>query len=234
MLREKLPHKEILERKIICGNPYSFQGDERDVIFLSMVIAPNRRPGVLNRKSDERRFNVAVSRARDQIWLFHSVTAEDINPHCLRKKLLDFFYKTKTPQIIGVNLEELEKRCYYAKRNIEKPPAPFESWFEVDVALEIVKKGYNAIPQFRVGNYRIDLVIDGGHSRIAVECDGDIYHGIDKIEEDLFRQKVLERCGWQFFRIRASEFYLNKEKSLEDLWKLLERNRIYPLKQKAR
>ena len=43
MLMEELDASEIGERRIICGDAYSFQGDERDVMFLSLVAAPNVR-----------------------------------------------------------------------------------------------------------------------------------------------------------------------------------------------
>ena len=57
--------------------------------------------------------------------------------------------------------------------------------------------------------YRIDLVVTGGESRLAVECDGDEWHGAEQFEKDLARQQDLERVGWRFVRIRESEFYLD-------------------------
>jgi very-short-patch-repair endonuclease len=237
LLMKKLDHKEILERQLLCGNPYSFQGDERDIIFLSLVIAPinedgtKRHIGVLNKVQDERRFNVAVSRAKEQIWLFHSVKIEDLSREDLRRKLLVYFYSPHKFEIEGIELNELRKIAISANRNFEKPPSPFESWFEVDVALEILTLGYEVKPQFKVGPYRIDLVIFdklNTLNRLAIECDGDKYHGIEHIERDINRQKILERCGWKFFRIRASEFYFDKHKVLEKLKSTLESLNIYP------
>ena len=80
-------------------------------------------------------------------------------------------------------------------RNRNKPDPPFESWFEADVFFHIVKKGYHVIPQYEIAGYRIDLLIVGIKSRLAVECDGDIWHGMDHYEEDMARQRMLERCG---------------------------------------
>jgi len=65
--------EEMKNRKILCGNSVSFQGDERDIIFLSMIVAQSHRGIALTKAEDERRFNVAVSRAQEQIWLFHSL-----------------------------------------------------------------------------------------------------------------------------------------------------------------
>jgi len=227
-LLECLGAEEMDKRKLICGNPYSFQGDERDVIFLSMVAAPNERIGAMARGVDERSFNVAASRAKDQMWLFHSVTQSDLADTCLRKRLLKHFEETEIQEIAGIVIDDLRRRSEQANRSIEKPPRPFDSWFEVDVALEIAGRGYKVIPQLEVAGKFIDLVIEGGQSRLAVECYGDYWHGVDQYEQDMARQRKLERCGWVFFIIRESAFYANKEVALGGLWRLLEERGIYP------
>jgi very-short-patch-repair endonuclease len=217
LLLERLSAEEMERRRLICGNPYSFQGDERDVMFLTMVAAHNERIGPLTKGADERRFNVAASRARDQMWLFHSVQLEDLSEKDLRRKLLEFFLNSKPQQVTGVDKHELERRAQQDNRRVVRPPTPFESWFEVDVALEFLRKGFVVIPQFEVAGKRIDLVVEGGHMRLAVECDGDQWHGSDRYEEDMQRQRQLERCGWEFFRVRESAFYADKDAALQGL-----------------
>ncbi|MGD1837584.1 MAG: AAA domain-containing protein [Nitrososphaeraceae archaeon] len=221
LLIKQIGEKEFKSRKIICGNSASFQGDERDIIFLSLVTATNHNRSALTRPEDERRFNVAVSRAIEQIWLFHSILPEDLsNSNDLRFKLLDHFlnYNPSTPPISKP-----------IERTLGSQPAPFDSWFEVDVFNDIVNKGYSVKPQYEVakGKYRIDLVAffpDG--TKIAIECDGDRWHGADRFQDDMLRQKVLERCGWQFFRVRGGEYYSNKEKALEPLWEIFKKHTI--------
>lgn len=216
LLVKEIGESEYKKRKIICGNSASFQGDERDIIFLSLVTAQNHNRSALTRPEDERRFNVAVSRAIEQIWLFHSILPEDLgNSNDLRYKILDHFlnHRPLTPP-----------SAIQIKRTLGNQPEPFDSWFEVDVHNDIVNRGYGVKPQYEVakGRYRIDLVAflpDG--TKIAIECDGDQWHGPEKYQDDIMRQKVLERCGWQFFRIRGGEYYSNREKALEPLWNLL-------------
>src|SRR5215472_2332375 len=88
---ERLEPEVIEERRLICGDAYAFQGDERDVIFLSMVAAPGEsRIGALSNESARQRFNVAASRARDQLWLFHSATLDVLSPSCMRHRLLGY------------------------------------------------------------------------------------------------------------------------------------------------
>jgi very-short-patch-repair endonuclease len=104
----------------------------------------------------------------------------------------------------------------------------FESELERDVFRLIVARGYAVRPQVRVSKHRIDLVVEELRSRLAVECDGDRWHGVEKWEEDQLRQMVLERAGWTFWRVRGSVFYLNPEKALLPLWKKLEEMGIEP------
>jgi hypothetical protein len=63
---------------------------------------------------------------------------------------------------------------------------------------------------------------------LGVECDGDEWHTPETFEKDMYRQRILERCGWTFFRIRGSEYYRNPDKTLEKLWSVLDRFGIYP------
>ena len=231
MLLERLGAEEMHERKLICGKPYSFQGDERNIIFISMVAAPNERIGSLSQPADQRRFNVAASRAKDQEWLFYSVTRNDLSTTDLRKKLLEFFEDpAKSTLPSNINIDEIRMQAHKANRQIEKSPQPFESWFEVDIALKIASKGFRVIPQYPVGGKRIDLVIEGNKTRLAVECDGDYWHGEEEYEDDMARQRILERCGWHFHRIRECEYYANPEQTLERLWEELKHMEIYSIK----
>ncbi len=227
-LLERLGAEEMERRRLVCGNPYSFQGDERDIMFLSLVAASNERIGPLTKAADERRFNVAASRARDMMILFHSVTCDDLSASCLRRQLLDFFENTRPQRIAGIDRDELERRAAQDNRLIVKPPSPFDSWFEVDVALEILRRGFTILAQHEVAGKRIDLVIEGGQARLAVECDGDHWHGADRYEADMQRQRQLERCRWEFFRVTESAFYANKDNALVGLWQALEEREIFP------
>jgi len=221
LLLKVISESEFKDRKLVCGNSTSFQGDERDIIFLSLVTAHNHNRRALEGEAYKRRFNVAVSRAKEQIWLFHSVQLQDLmNTNDLRYKLLNHFinYKPDVPS--------LDRRIPTPKkpRHLGEQPVPFDSWFEVDVFNDLIVKRYAAIPQYEVvkGRYRIDLaVILPNGTKIAIECDGDKWHGAQQYQNDMMRQRDLERYGWQFFRVRGSSYYTNREKALEPLWDML-------------
>jgi very-short-patch-repair endonuclease len=225
-LLAQLGAEEIEHRRLTCGNPYSFQGDQRDIMFLSLVAASNGNIGTLTKPADERRFNVAASRARDMMILYHSVNRDDLSETCLRRRLLEFFENTQPKQIAGISRPELERLSTQSNRTIIHPPSHFDSWFEVDVALELLRRNLFVHAQYEVSGKRIDLVVEGGQSRLAVECDGDHWHGADRYEADMHRQRQLERCGWEFYRVRESAFYADKERAMKGLLQALEKRGI--------
>lgn len=105
---------------------------------------------------------------------------------------------------------------------------PFDSLFEQRVFNRLIDRGYSVVPQFPAEGYRIDLVVVGNKTRLAVEGDGDAWHGPEAYERDLARQRDLERCGWRFFRIRESEFYVDRPAVLARLWDTLHGLDIHP------
>ena len=234
LIEQKLLHvigpEEVDRRRLICGDAYSFQGDERHVMFISLVVAPDesRRLATLTQAADERRFNVAVSRARDQLWLFHSVSPDDLSQKCLRRQLLDYCLNPQVPQEDAGEQPQIAavENAAAADRSRVPAPAPFESWLEVEVFLEVRRRGYRVLPQHAFAGYKIDLVVTGSHGRLAVECDGQEWQGQERYEADMGRQRQLERCGWRFWRVRGGAFYRNPEAALEPLWDLLEKQGI--------
>jgi very-short-patch-repair endonuclease len=105
-----------------------------------------------------------------------------------------------------------------------------ESGFEREVFSMLVQRGYRVIPQVKSGAYRIDMVVEGAHDqRLAVECDGDAFHGPESWAHDMERQRVLERAGWTFWRCFASTWHLRKDEVFETLVQRLTSMGIEPL-----
>ena len=216
-LQIKMDTKEYNKRNILCGNSANFQGDERDIIFLTMVDS-NDGEGPLRLQSFgsddlyKKRYNVAVSRARDQLWLVHSLDSDnDLKKDDIRKGLLDYCKNYKSRQV------EFDKNVVKA-----------ESEFEKRVMKYLIERGYKVTPQWNVGAYRIDMVISNKDNRVALECDGEKWHGEDKLEDDMNRQSILERLGWRFIRIRGSEFFRDENGSMEKIIKKLNELEIFP------
>lgn len=200
LLRHRIGENEILKRKLLCGDAYSFQGDERDVMFISLVVADNCKVMSLTREADFRRFNVAASRARNQMWVFYSIDVDKLSNNCVRTKFLRYC---------------LDPTIASAVHN--KNEMVLAGDFEKDVFEAIKKKGYDIKPFAKLGKYKVDFIIEDENNRIAVECDGGSWSNIDDWEKQRERQMSLERVGWTFYRIRGSEFYRNQERTINGL-----------------
>jgi transcription elongation GreA/GreB family factor/very-short-patch-repair endonuclease len=224
-LLEKLAPEEWTARDLRCGDAADFQGSERDVIFLSMVasVEPGRRLGALTTDQYLQRYNVAVSRGKDQLWLVHTVQARDTtNPDDMRRKLLDYCYA------VAARFANVEPGVVAELVAEDARDMRFDSLFEQRVFNRILGHGYTAMPQYPANGYRIDIVVLGGSGKLAVECDGDAWHGPDQYEHDMARERDLARCGWRFHRIRESAFYLDPEETMDALWVTLEQAGIHP------
>ncbi|MEU1405687.1 AAA domain-containing protein [Streptomyces sp. NPDC005728] len=218
LLADRIPLDERQRRRLRVGNAEEFQGDERDVVFVGAVASlagPDgpRRIGPYSSALNRQHLNVAASRARDQVWLFHSVTLTEWGETDLRRAYLDWFSRPAEDQD-GEGLGEVRP---------DVPHEVFDSLFEQRVYLALRARGYRVRPQYPAGRYRIDLVVEGGTRRLAVECDGDAFHNEENADADAARQRELERVGWTFVRIRGSRFFLDPEQALEPLWAELDR-----------
>jgi len=213
VVRARCSATELHHRKFECGDARTFQGSERDIMFLSMVVDLGRSKAVSGNMF-EQRFNVAASRARDRMYLVRSVKGSDLSDKDLRLTLLSHFDKPLVAD--SADAAHLIDLC--------------ESGFERDVYTHLTKAGYRVIPQVKSGAYRIDMVVEGaGDTRLAVECDGDEYHGPDRWQQDMNRQRVLERAGWSFWRCFASTWTLRKEEVFGELVERLAAMGIDPL-----
>lgn len=214
LLLRYLPPDEYQRRQIICGNAAHFQGDERDVMFLSMVDTASGGGPLPFRDQQmfKQRFNVAASRACDQMWVIHSLDfRNDLKPGDLRRRLIEH---AEDPSSLLRAMEKGEQRV--------------QSELEKGVLRRLVQAGYRVIPQWKVGYYWIDLVVEGGGKRLAIECDGDRFHPIEKLPDDMARQAILERLGWTFSRIRGSQFFRDPDSAMEPIFSRLKTLEIPP------
>lgn len=213
MLMAELGEEAMLRHQIECGDAARFQGKERSIMFLSMVATPDdHHPAT--RLDDRQRFNVAASRARDRLYLVRSVGLDDLTSQDDQKrKLVAHFH---APFVLTEEQRQQAEQL-------------FDSPFEKAVYERLVNAGYRVKPQVPVGGFRIDLVVMGGQGRkLAVECDGDRFHGLDQWPADMARQRTLERVGWTFWRCFASSWYRDPAASFADLTATLTRMGIEP------
>jgi very-short-patch-repair endonuclease len=198
----------------MCGNASTFQGQERDIVFLSMVACPKTARSQTTRMT-EQRFNVAMSRARDRIYLVRSVTSSMLALKDLKVTILEHFRNPMGDAAVPQPTDVLDL-C--------------DSPFEREVGARLLELGYRLRPQVQVGGYRIDFVVEGsGDRRLAIELDGDSYHGPDKWVSDLYRQRALERMGWKFWRCWGSHWRADAHGCFQDLLTTLSQRGIDPI-----
>ena len=215
-------------------NLENIQGDERDVVFLSVTYgrSPDGRLrmhfGPLNGDNGWRRLNVLATRARERMRVFASMRGDDI-PAASESKgarlLRDFLRYAETGRL-------------------ESPAAAFaaesESFLERDVASALERRGLRVVPQVGDAGYRIDLgVLDDalpGRFLCGIECDGAAYHASETARDrDRLRQQVLEARGWTIHRVWSTDWFKDREGQIERLVKLVEVDRsVIPHERAAR
>jgi very-short-patch-repair endonuclease len=162
----------------------------------------------------KKRYNVAASRARDQLWVVHSFDPmHDLKSDDLRFQLLQ-------------HVIDPTSALYATSPDNSRLESPLEK----EVAKRLNEAGFRVNRQISVGHLRIDMVVEGEEKRLAVECDGDRYHSPEGLAESTARQAILERLGWQFVRIRGSTFYRDPEAALKRVFDRLAELRITPSK----
>ncbi len=202
-------------------NLENVQGDERDVIAISLVRGPNadgkvtQNFGPISQKNGHRRLNVLFTRARNQLVVFSSITPEQIvlrpntaqGPRVLRS-FLDYALTGRLdPGIVG-----------------QRPP---DSDFEVAVARRLQICGYEAVPQVGVGGFFIDLGVRHpeypGSFLIGVECDGATYHSANSARDrDRLREEVLNGLGWKLYRIWSTDWFADPDAETDKLIRYIE------------
>ncbi|MBH0064488.1 AAA domain-containing protein [Psychrobacter sp. SZ93C1] len=214
ILNKELDEAVMTAFDIACGDARTFQGKERDIMFLSLIVAPGAAHAQ-TRDTFAQRMNVAASRARDRMYLVRSIELDELSQaDHYRAELIKHFQAPFMQDEEEVS--DLRDKC--------------ESPFETEIFDLLIERGYRVVPQVKAGAYRIDIVVEGENDNsLAIECDGDRYHGPDKWESDMQRQRILERAGWKFWRCFASTFVTRRNEVVQDLLAELERLEIYPI-----
>lgn len=195
-------------------NLENIQGDERDVIFVSIGYAKNQsgymamRFGPLSMDGGERRLNVLISRARNRCEVFSSITADDIDLE--RGK--------------GRGVAALKTFLNYAQTGIlgtaSTSGREMDSPFEEEVFKELSSLGYQVATQIGIAGFFIDLAIVDfdcpGRYLLGIECDGATYHSSRSARDrDRLRQQVLEDHGWIIHRIWSVDWFQRPHEELK-------------------
>jgi very-short-patch-repair endonuclease len=202
-------------------NLENVQGDERDVIFISIGYGRTVEGylamsfGPLNRTGGERRLNVLISRARRRCEVFTTLCAEDLD-----------LSKTSSAGVAA-----LKTFLTYAQSGQIDVPTPTErapdSEFEEQVLRQLTALGHQVHTQVGSAGFFLDLaVVDPvypGRYLLGIECDGARYHSARSARDrDRLRQSVLEGLGWRIHRIWSTDWFHNPEEELRKVVQAIE------------
>ncbi len=213
MLRQQHPELESFfsqhpHEPFFVKNLENIQGDERDVVFISIGYGRNetgkiaREFGPLNRDGGHRRLNVLITRAKLAMKVFSNFRGEELELEANAKH--------------GVRaLRNLLK--YAETRELEvstETGRATDSPFEDQVLQALRDNGHRVEPQVGTAGYFIDMAVRHpelpGRYLLAIECDGAAYHSARSARDrDRLRQAVLEGLGWRFHRIWSTDWFRN-------------------------
>ncbi|GAA0475731.1 DUF3320 domain-containing protein [Streptomyces olivaceiscleroticus] len=198
-------------------NLETVQGDERDVVILSVGYGPDQHGklsssfGPINREGGWRRLNVAVTRARR------------------RMEVVASFYGGDLPESTNKSVRHLKRYLEYAQHGphilmteAADPKAEPESPFEEEVLDVLRGWGHEVQPQVGVAGFRIDMAVRHpsapGTYALGIECDGAMYHSSRAARDrDRLRESVLRDLGWQLYRIWGTDWYRNRRDAIKRL-----------------
>lgn len=240
---------ELEKEGLFVKNLENIQGDERDIIILSTTYGNNvdgsfaERFGPLNFEKGYKLLNVIVTRAKYKNFIVTSIPEERIlnfksylvTQKSNNKKAVLYAYLAYSKAVSDGNNElrlavlEALKANYINEANIDSDVTPrLESPFEEEVYERLSKKMDKTFikTQYKVGGFRIDMVIDfltPGIPKIALECDGAKYHSSDEAYlYDLHRQRILEAQGFVFHRIWGTNWWRDPNSELDKLLSFIE------------
>ncbi|WP_294504668.1 DUF3320 domain-containing protein [uncultured Victivallis sp.] len=230
--RARRPHleswfNERSDEPLFVKNLENVQGDERDVILFSICYAEDAGGGFsmnfgpLNRQGGERRLNVAITRAREQVVVFSSIHASRID----------------LSRTSAVGAAHLKYFLDYAEKGFRIAPksgsgSAVEQLADT-IAGFLTSHGYPVERNVGRSGCRFDLAVRHPERPsdflLGIECDGEEYAAQRTTRDrDHLRTSVLHSLGWHIYRAWSVEWVFNRTRSEEKLLALLEKLRTEP------
>jgi hypothetical protein len=205
----------------VVKNLENVQGDERDLMLFSITFGPDASGkvpltfGALNRDGGERRLNVAVTRAREELLVFSAFKANQLAAERS---------KSRGVQDLKHFLEFAENGagCFSEHDADDEQQEGFGSPLEAAIGQRLKAKGWDVIPQVGVSGFRIALGIrhpsDKDTFLAGIECDGPSYRKSSTARDrDKTRQLVLGNLGWKILRVWSRDWWYDPDGAIERL-----------------
>lgn len=183
LVGRRLPAAAIERHALVVGTAHSLQGDEKDVVILATSIDRGFHSASLRFLESPNLFNVAVTRARQQLVVVTSVGPDDLPPGLLREYLLH---------------AQGAAPAHSRSDDCEHP-------FAEQAAAALAQRGLEVWPGFAAAGFAIDLVVTRDQRHLALFCDGAGSSG--PADDPLAQHRILSRAGWAVRRISHRQWH---------------------------
>ncbi|MDR0697487.1 MAG: DUF4011 domain-containing protein [Christensenellaceae bacterium] len=238
--REKNRYEEGENVSIFVKNLENVQGEERDIIIFSIGYAKNTNDviyanfGALSMEGGENRLNVAVTRAKKKVYVVTSIEPEELdrvetsknNGPRLLKRYLQYARAVSDNDTKGIR--EVLSMLYVDRRHKLDIGR-----YEEQIKTELEKLGY--VVDINIGNtkYKLSLAIYDDTLKgyvLGIECDYQAFNTSDSImESDVYRIKFLENRGWTIMRVWSRDWWISRERVLDEIVAAIDRERTRKL-----
>ena len=211
---------------LFIKNIENVQGEERDIIIFSIGYAKNERGkvvalfGPLSQEGGENRLNVAITRAKEKIYLITSIEPEELNVQYsknLGPKILKKYLQYARAVSFGNKYEQKIILKSLRKKTIIEHNTTEGIEQEIKSALE--KKKYIVDTNIGSAKYKINLAIYNkklDRYVLGIEIDSNAYDSSENLlERDVYRTKFLTSRGWNMMRLWSRDWWTDKAKTIE-------------------
>lgn len=225
------------DESIFVKNLENVQGDERDIIIFSTGYARNEfgrvvaHFGPLSIEGGENRLNVAITRAKEKIYVVTSIEPEELQVEGTKNAGPKIF-KKYLQYVRAVSAGKKKEISYILdsfKPVIENKTEIKLNQFEGEIKSELEKLGYTVETNLGNTNYKLSLAVyDKKLDKylLGIECDYAAYQSSDSVlERDVYRNKFLQSRGWKIMRVWSRDWWLNKNKVISNIVKQIENSR---------
>lgn len=190
-LLEQFEMEEIEKHKIRVGTAYSFQGEERDIMHLSMTVDAESHHSAINHINKEDVFNVAITRARNKQFIHHSVSKKELKA--------DTLLRTYLSQSVTIETKPETKESSHDEY-LNEVKELLESW-----KIKTYWEGYS------IAGLKIDLLVKHNGKYLGIDLVG--YPGEYADIFGIERYRILNRAGVHVFPLPYSDWHFENEKS---------------------
>ncbi len=202
ILAAELSPQDIQRYSIMVGTPDSFQGEERDIMLLSLCLDKNAHPSAFHYLNRKDTFNVAITRARNLQVIYGSFQIDD-------------------PKVTGI-LRDYLNFIHHQDERMERNFDPLQDVFMEEVQAELTGLDWYCWPNHPVAGFHVDLVVEKDGVIMGIDLIG--YPGDYCISFQLERYRIFNPAGLPIFPLPYHDWIKDRQACLQALQEWLRKH----------